>query len=100
MKKKSSIDGSAVIEQKVAGGLVDRTCGRSFGQRLRRAGGQGPGRPHMPKLKILVIQVLYIHTGISLLHLRPACGGVTGQNRAWLPSNIVFKVVLIMIMMD
>ena len=52
----------------------------------------------MPKLKILVIQVLYIHTGISLLHLRPACGGrgVTGQNRAWLPSNIVFQVVLIM----
>jgi len=44
LEKKSSIDGSAVIEQKVAGGLVDLTGGRSFGQRLRRAGGQGRRR--------------------------------------------------------
>jgi hypothetical protein len=36
---------------------------------------------HMPKLKILVIRVLYIHTGILLLHLRPACEGA-GRHRA------------------
>jgi hypothetical protein len=76
--EKSSIDGSAIIEQKVAGGLVGAR-GRSSGQRLRRA---VRAAAHTPKLKILVIRVLYIHTGISLLHLRPACEGVTGRHRA------------------
>lgn len=43
--EKSSIDGSAVIEQKSGGrvGWLTGPGGRSFGQRLRPAGGQGRG---------------------------------------------------------
>jgi len=94
--EKSSIDGSAVIEQKVAGGLVGAR-GRSFGQRLRRA---ARAAAHMPKLKILVIRVLYIHTGISLLHLRACVRGRHRAEQGVASFEYSFQVVLIMIMMD
>lgn len=94
LEKKSSIDGSEVIEQKVAGGLVGaRGC--SFGQRLR---GVVKAAVHMPELKILEIRVLYIHTGISLLHLRPARGGRASKGRTGRGFLRIkfFQVVLIM----